>query len=88
MTSHLHSTDGHGDEHALETLFADVFQQHEQRLYALALGLVKSEQHVKYIIQEVFLKLWEHRHHLHEIKNMEAWLYRWRGTCAARIWMK
>jgi len=76
MTSYLHSPDGKGDEHALEVLFVDVFQLHEQRLYTLALCLVKSEQHVKDIIQEVFLKLWEHRHHLQDIHNMEAWLYR------------
>lgn len=76
MTSFLHPTSGDGDERALEMFFADVFQQHEHRLYTLALCLVKSEQHVKDIIQEVFLKLWEHRHHLQEIHNIEAWLYR------------
>jgi RNA polymerase sigma-70 factor (ECF subfamily) len=76
MTSQLHSFDGSGDDHALETLFMEVFQQHEHRLYTLAQRLVKSEQHVKDIIQEVFLKLWEHRHRLHEIQNIEAWLYR------------
>jgi len=42
----------------------------------LALCMVKSELHVKDIIQEVFLKLWEHRHRLQEIHNIEAWLYR------------
>lgn len=76
MTGYLHSSDGNRDEHALEVLFVDVFQQHEHRLYSLALGLVKSEQHVKDIIQEVFLKLWEHRDRLRDIQNMEAWLYR------------
>ena len=76
MTSYLHSSNRDGDELALETLFAEVFQQHERRLYTLAQRLVKSEQHVKDIIQEVFLKLWEHRHQLQEIQNMEAWLYR------------
>jgi len=76
MTSYLHSSDTNGDEHALEALFVDVFQQHEHRLYTLALGLVKSEQHVRDIVQEVFLKLWEHRHQLQDIHNIEAWLYR------------
>jgi RNA polymerase sigma-70 factor (family 1) len=76
MTGYLHPINGNGDEHALEMFFADVFKQHEHRLYTLALCLVKSEQHVKDIIQEVFLKLWEQRHHLHEIHNIEAWLYR------------
>src|SRR5690606_4672842 len=28
------------------------------------------------IVQEVFLKLWEHRSQIHTIANMDAWLYR------------
>jgi len=76
MTSYLHSSDGHRAEHALELLFVEVFRRYEHRLYTLARSLVKSEPHVKDIIQEVFLKLWEHRHHLQDIQNMEAWLYR------------
>ena len=76
MTGYLHPINGDGDERALEMFFADVFQQYEHRLYMLVLCLVKSELHVKDIIQEVFLKLWEHRHRLQEIHNIEAWLYR------------
>jgi RNA polymerase sigma-70 factor (family 1) len=76
MTGYLHPINGDGDERALEIFFADVFQQYEHRLYMLALCMVKSELHVKDIIQEVFLKLWEHRHRLQEIHNIEAWLYR------------
>jgi RNA polymerase sigma-70 factor (family 1) len=76
MTNYLPPINTDGDEHALEMLFAEVFKKHEHRLYTLALGLTKSEQYVKDIIQEVFLKLWEQRHHLHEIHNIEAWLYR------------
>ncbi|HMH21701.1 MAG TPA: RNA polymerase sigma-70 factor [Puia sp.] len=76
MTNYLPPIHTNGDEHELEMLFADVFKKHEHRLYSLALGLTKSEQYVKDIIQEVFLKLWEQRHHLNEIQNIEAWLYR------------
>lgn len=74
MTNYLPSS--HENEHALETFFADVFKEHEHRLYTLGMRLVKSEQHVRDIIQEVFLKLWEQRYSLSEIRNMEAWLYR------------
>jgi len=76
MTNYLPPINTNDDEHALEMLFADLFKRHEQRLYALALGLTKSEEYAKDIIQEVFLKLWEQRQHLNEIHNMEAWLYR------------
>ena len=42
----------------------------------LALRLTKSDQYAKDIIQEVFLKLWTQWDRIHEIENMEAWLYR------------
>ena len=76
MPNYLPPINSHGDDHALELLFADLFQQHEHRLYTLALNLTKAEQYAKDIIQEVFLKLWEQRQNLHEIHNVEAWLYR------------
>lgn len=60
----------------MESLFSEIFREHEQRLYTLAFRLTKSDQYAKDIIQEVFLKLWEHRETLHTINNMEAWLYR------------
>ncbi|MRG47205.1 RNA polymerase sigma-70 factor [Chitinophaga sp. SYP-B3965] len=59
-----------------ELLFMDIFRKHEGRLYALALKLTKSAPHAQDIIQEVFLKLWEQREDIRQIRNMEAWLYR------------
>lgn len=66
----------HSEEHALELLFADIFKKHEYRLHTLVLKLTRSNQYARDIIQEVFIKLWEHRHHIHSIHNVEAWLYR------------
>lgn len=63
-------------EKALEIFFSDIFRQHENRLYTLALRLTKSEQTASDIIQEVFLKLWEQRENMACITNMGAWLYR------------
>lgn len=63
-------------EHELECLFAGIFKTYEFRLYTLALRLTKSDLYAKDIIQEVFLKLWEHRASIHSIENIEAWLYR------------
>lgn len=57
----IHRND-HGEEHAFEMLFADLFKKHEYRLYTLVLKLTRSNQYARDIIQEVFLKLWEHRH--------------------------
>jgi RNA polymerase sigma-70 factor (ECF subfamily) len=65
-----------GDESAFELLFTDIFKEHEYTLYMLALRMTKSDQQAKDIIQEVFLKLWECRHSIQNIENIEAWLYR------------
>jgi len=65
-----------GDENALEQLFTEIFKEHEYPLYTLALRLTKSDQYAKDIIQEVFLKLWEHRDSIQSIENIGAWLYR------------
>lgn len=65
-----------GHENKLELLFAGIFKTYECRLYALAFKMTKSDLYAKDIIQEVFLKLWEHRASIHSIDNIEAWLYR------------
>jgi RNA polymerase sigma-70 factor (ECF subfamily) len=72
----LNSTAGHNNEKTLEVLFSEIFRQHEQRLYTLAFRLTKSDQYSKDIVQDVFLKLWDHRNTISSIHNMEAWLYR------------
>lgn len=59
-----------------EAMFNAIFGEQEYKLYTLALRLTKSDHYAKDIIQEVFLKLWEHRDRIHEIDNVEAWLYR------------
>lgn len=61
---------------SLEARFNAIFQEQEYKLYTLSLRLTKSDQYAKDIVQEVFLKLWEHRERMHEIDNVEAWLYR------------
>ncbi|HEX5655507.1 MAG TPA: RNA polymerase sigma-70 factor [Chitinophagaceae bacterium] len=68
------SNHNHGE--TPELVFSGIFRQHEHKLYTLALRLTKSDQSAKDIIQEVFLKLWEQRESIHNISNMEAWLYR------------
>jgi RNA polymerase sigma-70 factor (family 1) len=67
---------GHNNEKAVEKLFSEIFREHEQKLYTLAVRLTKSDQVAKDILQEVFMKLWEHRTSIPAIVNIEAWLYR------------
>ncbi|MEP7107201.1 MAG: RNA polymerase sigma-70 factor [Ferruginibacter sp.] len=60
----------------MEARFNAIFREQEYKLYTLALRLTKSDEYSKDIIQEVFLKLWKQRDRIHEIDNVEAWLYR------------
>ncbi|WP_205508409.1 RNA polymerase sigma factor [Longitalea arenae] len=76
MNEKVSHRNDHSDEHALELLFADIFKKHEYRLHSLVFKLTRSNQYARDIIQEVFIKLWEHRHHINSIHNVEAWLYR------------
>ena len=76
MSKNVRNISSRDNEHAFEMLFADIFKMHEQKLYSLALRITKSDLYAKDVIQEVFLKLWEHRDTIHTIKNVEAWLYR------------
>ncbi len=66
----------HNHESGAEALFSSLFRRYEHRLYTLAAQLTKSDQVAKDIIQDVFLKLWEHRNNMESIGNIEAWLYR------------
>jgi len=76
MNELISNKNDHNEEHTLELLFADLFKKHEYRLHTLVLKLTRSNQYARDIIQEVFLKLWEHRAQMHTIQNVEAWLYR------------
>lgn len=57
-------------------LFNELFREHEHKLYAFAVKVLRSDAQAKDIVQDVFLKLWTIRTQLHEIENMDAFLYR------------
>lgn len=60
----------------LELQFVQIFRRHEGRLFALALKLTKCRTYAQDVIQDVFIKLWEQKEEIGQIRNMEAWLYR------------
>ena len=60
----------------LQQLFNELFREHEHKLYAFAAKVLRSDAQAKDIVQDVFLKLWTIREQLHEIENMDAFLYR------------
>jgi RNA polymerase sigma-70 factor (ECF subfamily) len=59
-----------------EAEFALLLKEHEHNLRVFAYRVTKCEQLAKDVVQEVFLKLWEHRDQFHQIENIKAWLYR------------
>ncbi len=70
-----HSLRAVSDDEAVELLFADIFKSYEQALHRLAANLCKDDAMAADIVQEVFIKLWEIRTQLHEIENIEAFLF-------------
>lgn len=66
--------DPHGD--VFQQLFQELFREHEHKLYAFVVKVLRSDAQAKDIVQDVFLKLWTIREQLHEIENMDAFLYR------------
>lgn len=64
------------NDDVLQELFNELFREHEHKLHAFALKVLRSDAQAKDIVQDVFLKLWTIREQLHEIENMDAFLYR------------
>lgn len=64
------------DEYGLELLFAEIFRSYELPLYTLAFRMTKDRDTSQDIVQEVFVKLWEIRKQVHEIDNIEFFLFR------------
>lgn len=48
----------------------------KEKIYSLAMILLKSKEESNDALQEVFLRLWENRHKLSEVINMEAYAIR------------
>jgi RNA polymerase sigma-70 factor (family 1) len=59
-----------------ELQFAALYSKFREPLILFALKVTKSSQQSSDIIQEVFLKLWEHRDEIGNIENMEGWLHK------------
>jgi RNA polymerase sigma-70 factor (family 1) len=65
-----------GQRDGIEIEFARLVNEFEHTLQIFAFRVTKCEQIAKDVVQDVFLKLWEHRNEFPEIDNISAWLYR------------
>jgi RNA polymerase sigma-70 factor (ECF subfamily) len=59
-----------------EYAFEQIYKLHSPRLFGRLLKLVKSEQQAEEILQEVFLKIWEHRNSIDPEKSFRSFLFR------------
>ena len=62
-------------EESLRLLFNDIFLSYERALFKLAVHLTKDSHVARDIVHDVFMKLWEIRFQLQEIKSVESFLF-------------
>jgi len=60
-----------GDRDAFRTLY----DLHRDKLFFYTLRLTESKQQAEDILQDVFIKVWQQRENLQEIRSFDAWLF-------------
>jgi len=59
-----------------ELAFEKIYRLYSPRLFGKLLKLVKSESQAQEILQDVFLKLWEHRKSIDPEKSFRSFLFK------------
>jgi RNA polymerase sigma-70 factor (family 1) len=59
-----------------QRIFANLVQRLKDRMFRLALDIVKNEELAEDVVQEVFIKVWEKRDVLSSIENLDAYCIR------------
>lgn len=57
-----------------EDAFAKIYQQYHAKVYVIALRILKSVPQAEDVLQEVFIKLWNHRAKLTDVSDFSAYL--------------
>jgi len=58
-----------------EFAFVQIIDRYEQKVFSVAYKFLKSREHAKEIVQEVFMRVWNKRDAFSEAKNLEALIY-------------
>jgi RNA polymerase sigma-70 factor (family 1) len=58
-----------------EQAFEKIYQAYSNRLFGKLIKMVKSETYAKEILQDVFLKVWEHRASIDPQKSFRSYLF-------------
>lgn len=56
--------------------FDCIFEKYKKRIYVYVLTIVKSPFLAEEITQEIFIKLWVYRNKLHEITNLDGFIFK------------
>lgn len=57
------------------TAFEEFYREHVFRLFQFAFAFVRNKELSEEIVNDVFLKLWQHRSRLDQIENISVYLY-------------
>lgn len=58
-----------------ETAFRQIYDRYKDEVYAFAFGITRSVPLAEEIVQDSFLKLWQHRSELTEIIKFDSWFF-------------
>lgn len=58
-----------------EQAFAELFRGQYAKLYRFSLQYVEAPETAEEIVNDIFIKLWKYRSHLHTVKNPESYLF-------------
>jgi RNA polymerase sigma factor (sigma-70 family) len=67
--------------------FKELFEEHKKHVFAMALSIVRDYDIAEDVLQEVFIKLYQHMKH-QEISNVKAWLIRVSRNLALDVYRK
>jgi RNA polymerase sigma-70 factor (ECF subfamily) len=58
-----------------ETAFRQLYDHHKDDVYSFAMGITRSVPLAEEIVQDSFIKLWQHRNELPGIQKFESWFF-------------
>lgn len=82
MCANIQEVRVHSDRSLLEQIALDnvgafevLVTRYEERVHRFILRWVRDEQLAEEIVQDIFIKIWEQRTKMSDIKSLSAWLY-------------
>jgi len=68
--------------------FNQIFRLYNQKLYFFALGYLKSDKDAEEIVQETFLKIWEHKEHIDPELSLQAYTFKIAFNFIQKRWIR